>query len=174
MLFQGNRPAVHLSVFQGDNAVERMMIISDTSGIQKQGFAAHIHKGTVGMTEQEQIQILFLSPVAGAHHGLLDAVGVTVTDQDSFVFPKEKLLIEFCRAEITVAGNLVEGNLGEEVVKLFAISPTVSEMQNHVGIFPLDCLYHIADIAVGIRENQNLHENLRTGDFHQYTMFWNK
>ena len=80
LLFQGNSPAIQFSVFQRNNAIERMVIVTNTAGIQEQGFSPHIHKGTMRVAEQEQIQILFLSGVSGVHHRLLDAVGVAMAD----------------------------------------------------------------------------------------------
>ena len=90
MLVQRNGSAVHFSVFQRDDPVERMMIVTDAAGVQKQRFSAHIHERTVGVAKQEQIQILFFRRIACAHHGLFHTVSVSVADQNPFILWNQK------------------------------------------------------------------------------------
>jgi hypothetical protein len=97
-----------------------------------------------------------------------------MADQNPFVLEEEQLLCGFCGAEIAVAGNLMEGNFGKEIMETFTVPPAIAEMKDHMGGLPFNGLRHVFDVAVRVGKNQNLHEYLQAGNFSQYTMFCGK
>ena len=63
---QWDGPAVHFSIFQRDDAVKGMVIVTDAAGIQEQRFAPHIHERAVGVAKEKQVQILLLGRISGS------------------------------------------------------------------------------------------------------------
>lgn len=147
------RVTVETMVLNGDNGIERMHGITDAAGIQKQGLAPFIHQRTMGMTEEEEVQIFFLCGIAGIDEAGFDPVGVPVAQQNPFSVQVQHDFRGFLGAVITVAWYLDQGNLWKALMEGLSISPAVPQMENHLGGGVQHCLLHMRDISVRVRKD---------------------
>ena len=111
----------------------------------------------MGVAEEEQVQVFLLRRQPRPHQGLFDAVGVPVAHQDPHVPQEQKPLRGLGAAEITVAGDLLQGQLRQTVMETLTVPPAVPQVQNQPGRLPLRRLEHIGDVSMGIGQDQNLH-----------------
>ena len=52
----------------------------------------------------------------------------------------------------------MEGDFREKIMEPLAIPPAVAQMQDHMGKLQINGAHHVFQIAVGVRKNQNFHE----------------
>lgn len=170
-LVQKADAAVQLSSRDGDNSVGGADSVADAAGIQKQRFPSPVHQRAVGVTEEEQVQILRLGGETGVQQGLLDPVGVTVAHENTEHIQAQQPLRRLTGTEITVAGHLLKGDVGEILVEPFPVSPAVSQVENQVGVRALHGLLHGRDSPMRIGKYQDLHEMINLAlHMEQYTL----
>ena len=144
------------SIRQGQNPVKPTGL-ANTARVQEQCFDMIITEGAVGMAEQEDIQPLFFRRESRRKQRLLDAVGVSVADQNALALQKQELFGIFDGAEVTVAGDLVERDFRHTLMEALRVAPAVAQMQDHIGILTLHRLEHVGHIAMGIGHHKQLH-----------------